>query len=174
MVDLGQRKWRGTPHSPNLQSLTLTIRLFNIISRALICWVGGGLTPQQRCIRNIPQPWLCCNPWLDILVRNIPCLSLEVFIQFFSSQFLLARSCCFTVCTWVLFYRHCGYCLQQSILFSLIKYSPRICTVLSTQMVVHPLLTLFLDTFSLCYLSVLRRAQSTGDVEYTDCISARG
>ena len=47
-------QWRGTPHSPKLQHCwNLTIRLFSVISRAL---VGGGLIPLQRSSRCILQP----------------------------------------------------------------------------------------------------------------------
>ena len=47
-------QWRGTPHDPKLQHyLSLTIRLFNVISRTLIGW---GLSPLPRCNRSILLP----------------------------------------------------------------------------------------------------------------------
>ena len=48
-----QWQWRQTPHSPNLQSWGLVIRLFNVISRTLLV---GCLILWQRCSRRILLP----------------------------------------------------------------------------------------------------------------------
>ena len=71
-------QWRSIPHSPKLQHYwSLTIRLFNVISRILVVgsnpsaemqsvysavpadwanrWWGRGITPLQRCSRCILQ-----------------------------------------------------------------------------------------------------------------------
>ena len=50
-------QWRGTPHSPNLQSWSLTIKLFNVISRTPI---GKGSYPSaeiQSLYSTAPADW---------------------------------------------------------------------------------------------------------------------
>ena len=50
----GPGSYGNTPHFPNLQGWSLTIRLLNVISWT---FVGKGLTPRQICSRCILQPW---------------------------------------------------------------------------------------------------------------------
>ena len=59
-----QWQWKGTPHSPNLQSWNLTIKWFYVIPRTLI---GGGLTPLQRCSQCILQSQLTEQSWIHLL-----------------------------------------------------------------------------------------------------------
>ena len=47
-----QWKWRGNPDSPTLQSWSLAIGMFNVLSRGLVC---EGLRSLQRCSRYILQ-----------------------------------------------------------------------------------------------------------------------
>ena len=48
-VDMGAMAMKGAPYSPKLQHyLSLTIRLFSVISRTLIVCVGGGVLTHCR------------------------------------------------------------------------------------------------------------------------------
>ena len=65
---------KTAPHSPKLQHhWNLTIRLFSVTSGHSL-WVGGGLTPLQRCSRCILQPQLTVKNQLgshsEIYVKN--------------------------------------------------------------------------------------------------------
>ena len=67
-------QWRGTPHSPKLQDYwNLTIRLFSVISRAL---VGGGFYPStevQSVYSTAPADWASCSKGKLFLKSKNPC-----------------------------------------------------------------------------------------------------
>ena len=63
-------KWRGSPHSPALQDLSLTIRLFSDISRTLIRWSYPSVEMHSAYSKS-PVNWIYVSLELQLCNHTI-------------------------------------------------------------------------------------------------------